>query len=61
MDKIKITRKEIDDMYDIEDDVSAISNDDISSKDQEEVTIEETVDQFTERKDEEKLKEWRSE
>ncbi len=40
-------------MYDIEDN--------LEQKDEEEVTIEETVDQFTERKDEESLKKWRSE
>ncbi len=45
-------------MYDIEDDSH---QEDSENKEQEEITIEETADQFTQRKDEEKLKQWRSE
>ncbi len=48
-------------MYDIEDDTAIGAIAPYDNKNEEEVTVEETVDQFTERKDEEKLKEWRSE
>ncbi len=51
-------------MYDIEDypkDDENSHQEDTSSEEQGEIEIKETVDQFTVRKDEEKLKQWRSE
>ncbi len=51
MEKIKITRKEIEDMYDIEDDSH---QEDKLNSDQEEVTVTENFEEYTERKDKEK-------
>ncbi len=51
-------------MYDIEDypkDDDDSHQEDTSSDNKGEIVIEETVDEFTQRKDEERLKSWRSE
>ncbi len=48
-EKIKITRKELEEMYDIEEERLPA----ISGKDEDEVTITETFGEFTERKDKE--------